>query len=112
MQEFDDVFPDDLPKGIPPIRRGFQFKIELEDNVPPVHRPLYKLSPLELDEAKKQIEYMLEHGFIRPSQSLYGAPVLFVPKKDGGLCFCIDYRWLNKKTVKKQISSAVTGGDV
>ena len=64
LHEFDDVFPDDLPKGIPPIRRGFQFKIELEDNVPLVHRPLYKLSPLELDEAKKQIEYMLEHGFI------------------------------------------------
>ena len=102
LQEYDDVFPDDLPKGIPPIRRGFQFKIELEDNVPPVHRPLYKLSPLELEEAKKQIQYMLEHGFIRPSQSPYGAPILFVPKKDGGLRFCIDYRWLNKKTVKNR----------
>ena len=69
---------------------------------PPVHRPLYKMSPLELDEAKKQIESMLEHGFVRPSDSPYGAPALFVPKKDGSLRFCIDYRWLNKKTVKNR----------
>ena len=53
-----------------------------------------------LEEAKKQIEHMLEHGFIRPSESPWGAPVLFAPKKDGGLRFCIDYRWLNKKTIR------------
>ena len=81
---------------------GHEFKIELEDDAPPVHRPIYKLSPLELAEAKKQIEYMLEHGFIQPSNSPYGAPVLFAPKKDGGLRFCIDYRWLNKKTIRNQ----------
>ena len=67
-----------------------------------MHRPLYKLSPLELEEARKQIEYMLEHVFIRPSDSPYGAPVLFAPKKDGGLRFCIDYQCLNKKTVKNR----------
>ena len=84
------------------MRQGHEFKIDLEDDVPPVHRPLYKMSPLELDEAKKQIESMLEHCFVRPSDSPYGAPVLFVPKKDGSLRFCIDYRWLNKKTVKNR----------
>ena len=85
LEEYDDVFPDDLPPGLPPVRRGFEFKIELENDTPPVHRPIYKLSPLELQEAKEQIQSMLKHGFIRPSQSPYGAPVLFAPKKDGGL---------------------------
>ena len=102
LNEFKDVFPCDLPPGLPPVRQGHQFRIELEDDTPPVHRPIYKLSPLELDEAKKQIQYMLDKGFIRPSDSPYGSPVLFAPKADGGLRFCIDYRWLNKKTIKNR----------
>ena len=81
---------------------GHEFKVELEDNTPPIHRPIYKLSPPELEETRKQIQYMLEHGYIRPSISLYGAPVLLAPKKDGGLRFCIDYRWLNKKPIKNR----------
>ena len=85
LEEYDDVFPQDLPLGLPPVREGHEFKIDLEDEVSPVHRPLYKMSPLELEEAKKQIESMLEHGFIRPSDSPYSAPVLFVSKKDGSL---------------------------
>ena len=92
LDDFKDRFPEDLPPGLPPMRMGHEFKIELEDDTPPVHRPVYKLSPLELEEARKQIEYMLEHGYIRPSTSPYGSPVLFVPKKDGGLRFCVDYR--------------------
>ena len=102
LQEYDDVFPQDLPKGLPPVQKGHEFEIKLEDSMPPIHRPLYKMSPLELEEAKNQIQSMLEHGFIRPSDSPYGSPVLFVPKKDGSLRFCIDYRWLNKKTVKNR----------
>ena len=102
LYDYEDVFPKDLPLGLPPIRKGHEFKIELKDDAPPVHWPLYKLSSLELVEAKKEIEYKLEHGFIRPSDSPYGAPVLFTPKKDGRLRFCIDYRWLNKKMVKNR----------
>ena len=60
------------------------------------------MGPLDLAEAKKQIEYILEHGFIRPSDSPHGAPVLFTLKKDGKLRFCIDYQWLNKKTVRNR----------
>ena len=84
------------------VRQENEFKIDLEDNVPPVHCPLYKMSPLKLDEGKKQIESILEHCFIRPWDSPYSAPVLFVRKKDGSLRFYIDYRWLNKKTVKNR----------
>ena len=70
--------------------------------MPPLHWPIYKLSLFELEEARKQIEYMLKHGFIRLSESSYGAPILSTSKKDGGLHFGIDYRWLNKKTVKNR----------
>ena len=52
LEEYDDIFPSDLPKGLPPKRLGHKFKIDLEPDTKPVHRPIYKLSPLELDEAK------------------------------------------------------------
>ena len=55
LQEYKDIFPTDLPPRLPPVRMGHEFKIELEDETPPIHRPIYKLSPLELEEAKKQI---------------------------------------------------------
>ena len=55
LQEYKDIFPTDLPPGLPPVRMGHEFKIELEDDTPSIHKPIYKLSPLELEEAKKQI---------------------------------------------------------
>ena len=102
LNDYQDVFPKDLPPRLPPIRKGHEFKIELEDDAPPVHQPLYKLSSLELAEAKKQIKYMLEQGFNKPSDSPYSALILFVLKKDGGLQFCIDNWRLNKKTIKNR----------
>ena len=62
LERYEDVFPSELPKGVPPAMMGHEFKIDLEDETPPIHRPLYKLSPLELEEAKKQIQDMLEHS--------------------------------------------------
>ena len=87
LEEFDDVFPQDLPLGLPPVREGHEFKIDLENEVPPIHRPLYKMSRLELEEAKKQIESMLEHGFIRPSDSPSGAPSCSYPRRMGAFGF-------------------------
>ena len=91
LKELDDSFPKDLLPELSPIRMGHEFKFDLKDDTAPVHWSIDKLNPLELEEAKKQTEYMLEHGFIRPSNSPYGALVLFAPKKDGCIRFCIDY---------------------
>ena len=102
LERYSDAFPSELPKGTPLVRVGHEFEIDLEDETPPIHRLLYKLSPLELTEAKNQIQEMLEHEFIHPSDSPYGVPVLFVAKKDGSLRFCIDYHWLNKRTIQNR----------
>ena len=58
--------------------------------------------PKELQQCKEQIDELLEKGFIRPSESPYGSPVLFAPKKDGSIRMCVDYRWLNRKTMKNR----------
>jgi hypothetical protein len=76
------------------------FKIETEPGATPVNRPIYRLSPSELEELRRTLDDLLVKGFIHPSNSPWGAPVLFAPKKDGGLRFCIDYRGLNKQTIK------------
>ena len=99
VEEYKDVFPEKLPKGRPP-KRDIEHSIELEPGTEPPNKPPYKLSPAENDELRAQIEELLKQGFIRPSRSPYGAPVLFVPKKDGRWRLCIDYRMLNKHTIK------------
>ena len=100
LSEFKDVFPDELPRGLPPSRVQGDFKINLKEGSEPVKRKLYRMSNAELDELQQKIEELLEQGFIRPSTSPWAAPVLFVSKKDGSLRFCVDYRGLNKLTVK------------
>ena len=101
LRKYPEVFAKDLPKGVPPVRRGHEFKVDLTDETP-IYRPIYKLSPQELAEVKRQVEYLLELGLIRPSESPWGAPILFVPKADGGLRMCVDYRWINRVTVKNR----------
>ena len=98
LNEFSDVFPKDLPAGLPP-QRQLDHKIELVPGAEPPHRAPYRMSPQGLDELKKQLRDLTEKGYIQPSVSPFGAPVLFVPKKDGGVRMCVDYRALNRVTV-------------
>ncbi len=101
LAQYRDVFPEDLPAGLPP-KRDVDHRIELEQgSVPPTKAP-YRMSPAELDELKKQLNELIEKKFIQPSKSPYGAPVLFVKKKDGSMRMCVDYRALNKLTIKNK----------
>ena len=101
MDEFADVFPEKLPDGLPPDR-GDAMKIETDPTADPPFRPVIRLSIAELDELRRQLDQLLAAGFIKPSTSPYGAPVLFVRKKDGTLRLCVDYRGLNKITRKNR----------
>jgi hypothetical protein len=98
--EFPDVFPKDLP-GMPPERK-FEFAIELLPGTAPIFKRAYRVSGPELVELKKQIDELLEKGYIRPSTSPWAAPILFVDKKDGTRRMCIDYRALNEVTIKNK----------
>ncbi|GJX35943.1 putative reverse transcriptase domain-containing protein [Tanacetum coccineum] len=95
-------FPEDLP-GLPPTRQ-VEFQIDLIPGVAPVARAPYRLAPSEMKELSEQLKELSDKGFIRPSSSPWGAPVLFVKKKDGSFRMCIDYRELNKLTVKNRYS--------
>ena len=101
LQDFNDVFPDDLPAGLPPDR-GVAHKIDLEPGASASFGPVYRLSASEAEELKKQLEELEEKGYIRPSKSPFGAPVLFVKKPDGSMRLCVDYRALNKLTIKNR----------
>jgi hypothetical protein len=100
VSEFHDVFPKELP-GMTPERK-VEFAIELIPGTAPISKRVYRVSGPELVELKKQIDELLEKGYIRPSTSPWAAPVLFVEKKDGTKRMCIDYRALNEVTVKNK----------
>ncbi|GKF37578.1 hypothetical protein Tco_0114336 [Tanacetum coccineum] len=98
VRDFSEVFPEDLP-GLPPTRQ-VEFHIELIPGAAPVSCAPYRLTPAEMKELAEQLKELSEKGFIRLSSSPWGAPILFVKKKDGSFRMCIDYRELNKLTVK------------
>ena len=101
LKEYADLFPEKLPKGRPP-QREVEFEIKMEEGATPPSKPPYRLSPKEHEELQAQIDDLLAQGHIRPSTSPYGAPVLFVPKKDGRWRMCVDYRALNRQTIRDQ----------
>ena len=96
VKEFPEVFAE---VDILPPEREIEFSIDLIPRTRPISIAPYRMS-LELAELKKQLEEMLEKKFVRPSVSPWGAPVLLVKKKDGSMRLCIDYRQLNKVTIK------------
>ncbi|GKF08702.1 putative reverse transcriptase domain-containing protein, partial [Tanacetum coccineum] len=100
VQDFPEVFPEDLP-GLPPTRQ-VEFQIDLVPSAAPVAQAPYRLAPSEMKELSEKLKELSDKGFIRPSSLPWGAPVLFVKKKDGSFRMCIDYRELNKLTVKNR----------
>ncbi|PNX87148.1 retrotransposon-related protein, partial [Trifolium pratense] len=100
VKDFPEVFPADVP-GLPPIRE-VEFAIDVMPGTRPIHIAPYRMAPSEMSELKSQLEDLLSKKFIRPSVSPWGAPVLLVKKKDGKSRLCVDYRQLNKVTIKNR----------
>ena len=100
VHEFPDVFSDKLPR-MPP-HREIEFAIDLVPGMAPISIAPYRMALAELKELKMQLQELVDKEFIRPSVSPWGAPVLFVKKNDGTLRRCIDYRQLNKVTVRNK----------
>ncbi len=100
VEKYADIWPKDLPAGLPPSRPGVELVIPFDGDAIPVASYRVRYSPAEIEEARTQVKRFLEKGFVRPSTSPYGASVLFTPKKDGGLRMCIDYRRVNAQTRK------------
>ena len=98
--DYPDVSPDEL-LGMPPDR-DIEFAIELQPGTAPISKRPYRMPPAELAELKKQLQELLDKGFIRPSTSPWGCPALFVKKKDESLRMCVDYRPLNAVTIKNK----------
>jgi hypothetical protein len=100
VQEYPDVFPEELP-GMPPDR-DIEFVIDLIPGTSPIAKRPYRMAAPDLAELKKQLGELQRSGFIKPSSSPWGAPVLFIEKKDKSPRMCVDYRSLNEVTIKNK----------
>ena len=98
VYDYVDVFPDELP-GLP-LQRVVDFDIELRPGISPISMTLHRMAPVKLQELRVQLQELLDKGFIKASTSPWGALVLFAKKKDKILRLCIDYRQLNRVTIK------------
>ena len=99
VYEYEDVFPDELPRL--PSQRVVDFSIELHPGTSPISMTSHRMTPIKLQELRVQAQELLDKGFIRPSTSLWGAPVLFEKKKDKTLRQCIDYRQCNRSPLPR-----------
>ncbi|KAH9744280.1 Endonuclease [Citrus sinensis] len=99
LQDFDDVFPNEVPNGLPPIR-GIEHQIDFVPRATIPNRPAYRSNPEETKELQRQVEELLAKGYVKESMSPCAVPVLLVPKKDGTWRMCVDCRAINKITVK------------
>jgi hypothetical protein len=100
IKEFPDVFPEELSGMLPD--RDIEFVIELKPDTSPIYKTPYRMATPELAKLKEHVKELLEKGFIHPSSSPWGAPMIFVPKKDGTQRLCVDYRALNEVTIKNK----------
>ena len=100
VREYEDVFLDKL-SGLPP-QRDVDFYIELHPDTSPISMTPHRMAQVELQELKVEIQELLDKGFIRSSTSPWGTPVLFAKKKDETFLLCIEYRRLNKVTIKNR----------
>jgi hypothetical protein len=100
VNKYPDVFPEELT-GMPPDC-DIEFRIDLLPGTTPISKGPYRMDVKDLAESKKQIEELVRKGYIHPSSSPWGAPVLFVDKKDGSRRMCLDYRSLNDVTIKNK----------
>ena len=100
VREFQEIFPNNLPRIS--HEREIDFGIDLLPDTNPISIPPYRMASAELKDLKLQLKDLLDKGFIKASISPWGAPLLFVKNKDGSLRMCIDYRQLNKITIKNK----------
>ena len=99
LQEFEDIFPEEMPSGLPPVR-GIEHQIDFIPGAAIPNRPAYRTNPSEVKEIQRQVEELLEKGYVRESLSPCSVPVILVPKKDETWRMCVDCRAINKITVK------------